>query len=499
MGAGYVDYARQRLEWAPAGGERAPFAGDDCRPGAAEPQRAERASREVMIEQLRAQLDLLLEQGLIGDFNQVEVVEVIGTQRGARALNVLTVAVLAEGSPADRPADEPEFLTGRIAIDGFRDWSFGVVRVVRPLEALDRALSEYQEAGRWALSGRCLGTGNLVPQPGMFVPPDGTVDVPLNRVLKNNFWAGSHVFRLCDLQKAPLAPFFADRRRLQALSDEVSKAVPMAFAGLADLLGDVLIQIPVMILATAARAPRGADRTHVNVVWREGAKPRALTMAARARWDQVLTGAAVGERFDHDVDLAISSHGEPLETEIWDAKAGILVAASAATSTLKSIQLNFNITEPEPRLFSASEDDGLPVPRRVKVSRTSSSIVGEETGDDVARWLGRRQELEERRRLDASRDFIQYRCTSGSLAERKRALTDLRFLVDMHGHAGVDLWDPYLTGDDLLQTLFWCPHADAPLRALTDGRDPPERSHGPERRTRNFRLPSSDHTRTRQG
>lgn len=68
---------------------------------------------------------------------------------------------------------------------------------------------------------------------------------------------------------------------------------------------------------------------------------------------------------------------------------------------------------------------------------------------------------------------MQYRPKAGSYDERKRALADLRFLIENHGGGGVDLWDLFLTADDLLQTLFWCPHANVRLRGLTDGRDPP--------------------------
>ncbi len=52
----------------------------------------------------------------------------------------------------------------------------------------------------------------VATEPRLFAPPDGTVHVPLNGVLKNNFWAGSHVFRLTDREKAPFAPFLAERR-----------------------------------------------------------------------------------------------------------------------------------------------------------------------------------------------------------------------------------------------------------------------------------------------
>jgi hypothetical protein len=109
----------------------------------------------------------------------------------------------------------------------------------------------------------------------MFAPPDGSVPVPLNNVLKNNFWAGSHVFRLSDRSKAQFAPFFVDRRRLQALSDAVSAAVPVAFAGLADLLGDVLIQVPITNLVPGVTAPRNAHHSDVAVTWRHGSRLRA--------------------------------------------------------------------------------------------------------------------------------------------------------------------------------------------------------------------------------
>lgn len=427
----------------------------------------------VTFQDLRGRLRDLLRPAVIGDFDHLEVVEVVGTPPDGPTCNVLTVAVLAEGDASVGSAERSRFLTGRIAVDGMRGWSFGVVQTFRPVSALDEALADQDATGVWALSGRALAMGRLEPQPGMFAPPDGTADVPLNRVLKNNFWAGSHVFRLCDLAKARFGPLLEDRRRLQALSDAVSDVVPMAFAGLADLLGDVLVQVPVTILAPRIRAPRGAVHTDVQVAWRDGAASRQLSAAARARWDGVLTGAAVGQRFEDAVRLPLDAHGQPLEAELWDAATGLLVAASSATSTLKRIQLNISVAAPEPRLFTTCDAAGQPVEGRVELVSTHAGLVGEEAGRDVAFWFARRQQLEEGRRLAESRDFVQYRPEAGSLSERRRALEDVRMLVDRHGAEGVDLWDPYLTGEDLLQTLFWSRHAGQPLRALTDGRDTP--------------------------
>ncbi len=434
------------------------------------------AGTAVAFEQLRDELRVLLSPGRVGEFDHIELTEVIGTPPKSATLNVLSVAVLAEGRPDVGDAEEMERLTGRIRIDGFKGWSFGVVRTLRPVAALDQVLATLAATGRWVLSGQPIGTGDLRPEPAMFAPPDGTVRVPLNNILKNNFWAGSHVFRLTDRDKAPFAPFFADRRRLQTLSDAVSAAVPVAFAGLADLLGDVLIQVPVTILVPSVTAPHGAEHSDVAVTWRRGSTSRPLAIAARTRWNELLTGAAVSERFQESVRLPIENRRQPLETEIWDAEAGILVGATASTSILKRIELGMHVIEHEPRLFTAPNLEGQPVAERVTLTETRTSFIGEAAGQDANYWLGRRQDLEEKRRLEETRDFVQYRPQPGSFAERARALDDLRFLINMHGETGADLWDPYLDGEDLLRTLFWCSHSGAPLRALTDGRDPPSNS-----------------------
>lgn len=272
----------------------------------------------MTIGPLRAEVRLLLAPGNIGEFDHIELLEVIGTPRGGATINVLSIAVLSEGRPDVAETERPEYLTERIGrIDGFRDWSFGVVRTFRPVAVLDRALETLEATGRWTLSGRPLGTGALRPEPAMFAPPDGTVRIPLNSVLKNNFWAGSHVFRLTDQEKTPFAPFFADRRRLQALSDAVSVGAPIAFAGLADLLGDVLIQLPVTIMIPSVTSPRGAKHSEIAVTWRNSSTPRPLATAARTRWDELLSWGAWGSRADSADQfgsrtgfLRLSNHGD---------------------------------------------------------------------------------------------------------------------------------------------------------------------------------------------
>lgn len=428
----------------------------------------------------RARLRALSAPGLFGDYDHVELIELVGTSKGGKPLNVLSIAVLSEGRPDVGEAESHEFLGQRVKIDGFKGWSFGVVRTFRPLAALDGALASLDRGGPWDPSGNPLIVGDLWPEPPMFAPPDSTAEVPLNGVLRNNFWAGSHVLRLTDQEKVPFKPFFDDRRRIQALSDAVSSSIPIAFAGLSDLLGDVIVQIPVTVMVPSIKASPDGRVSDVRITWRSGARKRPLKIAARGRFDHLLAEAAVSSEFQDTFRLPVSNHDEPLEAEILDAEVDDLIGAAASTSLLKRIEIRMNIIRPEPRRFVYPDVDGQRKVGRVRVVDSRLQSVGEAPAQNASYWQERRTDLEEKRHLAETRRFVQYRPVPGSLSERERALSDVRFLIEQHGSMGADLWDPYLTGDDILATLFWCDAAGAPLRGLTDGRDPPASPANPQ-------------------
>ena len=432
-------------------------------------------TRAADFPRMREELRRLLQPGLIGAYDDVEVIELFAAPRGGGALNVLSIIVLGEGNPHTDGTGATTYLTPeRIRINGFKDWTFGVARTFRPISALDQALAEFSNKGTWAISGTPLAIGPLQAQLPAFAPPDGTVRVPINRLLKNNFWNGSYVFRLLDLEKEPFKPFFMDRRRLQSLSDAIFPYVPLALAGLPDFLGDVLIQLPVTVLVSDVHTSRNEEKMTVSVRWHPAATLRPLWITARGRSDELLTGAAVSGPFDTTTDLAINGRLHPVESELWDDGHNLVLAATASTSTIERVRIDFNIMRPEPRLFTAPDAAGKPVAARISlIEHGEPSRIGDEPTRGAHFWMVRRQELEEARRLAETRDFVLYRPAAGSHDERERALADIRYLIGAHGARGVDLWDPYLTADDLLQTLFWCPHVGAPLRGLTDGRDTP--------------------------
>lgn len=427
---------------------------------------------------LRQKLKQLLAPDFIGKYDHIELVEIIAYRPGKTVpINILSIAVLSEGCPNVGPSENTEFLIARQKIDGFPGWKFGLARTLRPVSALETALSHYELTSKWTLSGQHLMTGVLQVEPDMFVPPDGTAVVPINTVLRNNFWAGSHLFRLMDHDKKEFAPFFVDRRRLQSLSDAVGKALPIAFSGLCDLLGDVLIQLPVTLLSPEIRTAPTTGGSQVQAHWRPDATPHQLVLSAASRWDEVLTGASIAGPFSQSAQIGIPANRDRVVTHILDSQTSIIMGATASTSSLKTMKVKIIEPLPEPRTFAIPKIDGSADAQRISLTMLHQDVFGDQ-GSDANFWLIRRQDLEEKRKLAESRDFVQYRRVSNSDSERRRALADIRLLIERHGAGGVNLWDPFLSATDVLQTLFWCRHSGVPLRALTDGKDPPRKRCG---------------------
>ncbi|EQD47623.1 hypothetical protein B2A_08378, partial [mine drainage metagenome] len=159
------------------------------------------------VERARNLVADLLRPGLLGIYDRLAVYEVFGVPKGSPPINVLSVVVV-EDLAGVQEDNNPVMLTAqRIRVDGFPGWTFGVARSHRLLKRLDESLAAFGSGCGWTLSGKTLGVGPLEVERPMFVARDGTQEVPINRLLKNNFWSGSHVIRLSDPSKAALLPF----------------------------------------------------------------------------------------------------------------------------------------------------------------------------------------------------------------------------------------------------------------------------------------------------
>jgi hypothetical protein len=425
----------------------------------------------------------LLERGVIGTYTHFEATEIFAIRKEQdQPVNVFTILVAEDRQGEVIP--ELSYLTPK----PFRlkralpDWKFGIIRYVRPIADLTAALANMAETGQLSTSGKWLLVGTLQEVAPQFVPPDSMAPVPWNRVLKNNFWNGSHVFEWSDREKKELQPFFDDSRLVQELSERVSEYVPIVLAALSDRLGNVAVQLPVRAMMSQHHGVRTTGAFNIEIAWALNVQARTVRGSCELEFDGIVSGYASAPVQAPNTSLAVPRGLGTHRIVIWDDFHQALLGATGPSAFINSVVLNMHAVGGEPRTFSIREADGVVKQYRVGVSQKNRSVVGDRTSDDTGGRTQKRMYKDQLDRLMASRAFVQYKPESGRQeAVRQKALDDLRILIRLHGDEGAWLWDPYLTARDILETLFHCPHSGSDLRGLTGAERPGSAAPGGKR------------------
>lgn len=430
----------------------------------------------------RKELTRLTQPNVLGFYTHFEATEVFAFPPGQQEpINVFSLLVAEERLPA--APEKPHYLTPKlIVLKSLKGWKIGIQRYLKPIAELVPAFDALCQSNKWCPSGDQLHTGDLVSIPTQFVRSDDSGTVPLNRVLKNNFWNGSHVFEWADAEKAALQPFFDDPPRLQELSEAVRAIVPLGLASLSDRLGSIIVQLPITVLIAKFAELRASGDFALSTAWHPRATPRPLRASCAMEYDKAVP-AFNSVSVEGPQTLLPMYDGQGLHRGIlWDDENRILLAATGDMSFISQVVINMQVLDPEPRVFTLPDSNGGEkivrfglTPKPIKVT------AGEPKSDPAGNWTQRRMYREETDRLLAERRFVQYKPVSGAQFHDK-ALDDVRYLINRHGEEGVWLWDPFLSAGDVIDTLFYCRFFGSDLRALTAGSRPP--TDGPQTRAR---------------
>lgn len=438
-----------------------------------------------------ALLEKLTQRGILGFFNWVEVTSVLATHKPSRrTVNVFTHLVTVERTGLPR---SPEKLLP-IKFSKLSDWSFGVTQHSVPLATLSGKLGDALKNKQWVEQKGCLTFGTLRYQGHWFAPPAGcSPDAPLNRLLKNNFWNGSHVFEWAPEDKSDFLPFFEKPPLLQALSTGIAEHLPIQLAATSDKLGYLILQIPVACLVSDYRGTGRVDGDVIcDVNWHPDVAPRPIVITAERWHDGLLSHASAPLTNSGHALLSVQYGPRCLKSVIRDQEHDV-VLGTMEVNIIGSIHMGMHVQNPIPRAFTVPlrVSGGTSRDESVQVNSVQRSVSGNPNRlahfDDTRKRIYR----EEMRVLRERREFVQYRADdkddNGQALDRElrhlRALGDIRYLIQHHGEKAVWLWDPYLDAIDVLNTLFHCPHAEAEMRALTgaeqvnDSAEPNEPNH----------------------
>lgn len=419
----------------------------------------------------------LLEPNIIGFHNQFEIITIFAIPKGSGSpepFNVLTV-VVAQEEPIEE-LQKPIFLNSKpLKIQGLKDFSFGIVKYSINVEETKKHLMNLAQNNVWAANQKDLLFSNsldLIPR--IFVPPDATEVVPLNKILKNNFWSGSHVFEWFDTTKDNFKVFFERPDLLQQLSEEIQKFIPIKLASLSDRLGNLIIQLPVSIVMTDLNHTKQGNALTLKVAWHPKASFEGRNLVFNCvRLDDKTCQDFYSCRIEtNDVTIPMMHERGVHRYYLWDDDRKILLAASAKSSFIHEIAMNSAMIENEPRGFYIKNNStDRELIRIGMITNRSFNINADKNDSKISKhtWTSQRLYEHEKTDLLKQKKLIQYnRNQSG------KAYDDLRKLIQDYGRESIYLWDPYLAPQDILRTLFYCSHSNSNLKAITGLELPPD-------------------------
>lgn len=411
---------------------------------------------------MKYDLEKLIHDEIFGFYNVAEITEVFAANGNGETINVITLIVLE-----DRKFNvdiAPHFIGKRIHVGGqLKKWTFGIKCYTKPIQELFEHIKKLSENKTWAASKEKLDTGRLIIKPPFFVPPAGNSEIPLNNILKNNFFNGSHVLEWYDTDKHRLRDILNNPSLLQTLSEKVQKSFPIKIASISDRLGNIVLQIPVNLFRYNLRHSRLSSELSLELLWNPKASRRPLSMVIEENYDSTVTDLQLFKINSDKVTVKLNTDKGPYRVRIFD-DANNLLAVNNELSYIKYISTNVLIQNPEPRVFYRVIG-GEQKEQRVMLNSNEHIHVGDKyirTQTDFRLYKHEKAELKKRR------EFVQYSPSNGNTTlVREKALNDLHYLINMHGTKSVWLWDPFLSPEDIFYTLLYCEHFGSKMRAIT--------------------------------
>lgn len=430
-------------------------------------------TRQASFERALASVAKLVTPGVVGFHTHFEIIEIFEFSNAERrATNVFTIVIAEEHK--ETVDEEPQFLCKQIRLPQFKHSFFGIQRSVKPIATILPRLNEIIE-GVWRSFGGTIHLNEMAAATPAFVPPDSSTEVPWNRLLKNNFDNGSHVFEFVDQTKGTFRPFFDTPSLLLDLSTIITKILPIRIGSMSDKLGNVVVQIPVSIVLSRFAQMRLSGDTQISLAWHPRSSPRQLRAASTTEFDNALDGWASQPVLAPQTTLPTAASGGEMQNFLWDETDGLLLAVQGRAGFITQVTVGTTLVSAnaEPRAFKMRDGDQSERLVKVSVMPTVNSTVGPLSDRRAFDWTRKRIYREENERVLQEALFKQY--TPGNAPSHEMheaALIDVRRLINRHGRLGAWLWDPYLSAQDVLTTLFHCTHDGADLRALTAAKEP---------------------------
>ena len=410
-------------------------------------------------------MERILAMPSIGNFKCIELFEVIGIRDSNPSFNIFSLAVAHE---TDLPLTEKENITPNlIKLKADKSQKFGVLKRIVSIEDFLKIISYLVTPGSNEDDRNKLCYGHLKAIPPVYVPPLEQGKNEFLGLLKNNFFGGSHLFEWFDESKEYVAPLIKNLAALDELSGRLQEYLPIKIGTHSDRLGNIIVQIP--CAAVAFTIERRDEQSHQLL--------SNLAVSPHFSGEMNFSGIFWREQYGSIIDfqkipLVAGRNIIPFQQingkgyyTIWDESNQIICSGGQVRSFVESVNSPMSLQEYNQRIFKLPNGKE----KRINIfTPTSQSQIGKNT-KDYRNWVRNRFLKIEKQELHDTLKLRQFKRDM-----RQEALDFIRELIKKYGKNGIYLWDPYLNAKDLLETVFFSPSANSPIKALTGLKTAPQ-------------------------
>lgn len=397
----------------------------------------------------------------MGYYNSCEMITVfINEKETGNIYNFYTLFVMEERLTIK---EECNFVTKLISVS--KRFSMGIQRKVQEAEKirpLIQSLCERKERRSVDIGDGELQIGRLEMVPKTFIPKDSTLQITLNRVLKNNFQNGSYILEFFDAEERVKNLF--SKTELNKITNDLFDQIPIDLLTLSDRIGNFIFQFPSINTRITYRTDERERILYytLNVDKRLGEENHFILQSELMKDDNIVGfGIAECKKPESQITFQVGNSSPICRTTLIDMDSQLILARQDTSFVRQtSIRMQIRSQYGEQRLIFDADGEIIDT---IDVFYGENTDIGQPVIRNREKRIEKRQYKQRTEKLHRSREFRRY----GRTVERDKALRDIIALMNLGDGGKVYLWDPYLTLKDLLETWYYTTTYNMQLKAIT--------------------------------
>ena len=405
---------------------------------------------------------LLSSQGAVGFYKECEVTQIFLLNKTSSEIsNYFSVINFEEHTRSEME----RFITK--GLQSINDtYQLGIIQRRITIEAAKRLFEGIQK-GDFQLAGeRCSIANNLVLLAKQFISQYYENGQPLiNKIIKPNYWGDNYIIEFFDEDKSILENL--SRGEIDKINGitRSCEEIKIDLSKMYDRIGNIIFQFPITLFLFDHELKD--DRNSIEVTYRKHpllSKPRELLLTTKTTRDDVLTGynSSIISTADNNPILLELGDDYNAETTVCSLNPAIIYHRSK-WNFVRNFMFSVGLIEPNAKPRTIVDRYGKT--RKINIDaymrrREITRKVKRGYRDHI-----RRREQEE----EIIRHSGDYKVFNGNQVEV--ALCFLREKINSLSHKSKEicLWDPYLSVQDIIDTLYF-EATGMPFRCITSDR-----------------------------